>query len=117
MKSEANHAPQSVQALPTETYFALVREMLAQDGQAYLLRRIYMDIKVPQTKADMEELRKSLVQELLDDDLDTVAGGNDDLKDKIDMDWTCPFCGTVVKCKLVQDAAKHMVKCPGNPYK
>ena len=76
-----------------------------------------MEVNVPKTKEEMEALRKTLVQEISDDDLDAVAGGNDDLKEKIDMEWTCPFCGTVVKCKLVQDAAKHMTKCPNNPYK
>lgn len=77
-----------------------------------------MDIKVPTNKAEMDALRKSLVQEISDDDLENVAGGNDDLKDKINMVWTCPFCGASVKCKMVQDAAKHMTQaCPNNPYK
>lgn len=75
------------------------------------------DFKVPTSKEEMDELRKTLRQEISEDELDSVAGGNDDLKDKIDMVWTCPFCGAVVKCKLVQDAAKHMTKCPNNPYK
>lgn len=76
-----------------------------------------MEIKAPTNKAEMEALRKTLVEEISDDELDAVAGGNDDLKEKINMEWTCPFCGEVVKCKLVQDAAKHMTKCPNNPYK
>ena len=76
-----------------------------------------MEVNVPKTKEEMEALRKTLVQEISDDDLDAVAGGNDDLKEKINMEWTCPFCGAVVKCKMVQDAAKHMTKCPNNPYK
>ena len=76
-----------------------------------------MEIRIPNSKAAMDELRKSLMQEISDDDLDAVAGGNDDLKEKINMEWTCPFCGAVVKCKMVQDAAKHMTKdCPNNPY-
>ena len=77
-----------------------------------------MEFKTPTSREEMEALRKSLVQEISDDDLDAVAGGNDDLKEKINMDWTCPFCGAVVKCKMMQDAAKHMTQaCPNNPYK
>ena len=30
---------------------------------------------------------------------------------------TCPFCGAVVHCKQIHDAAKHMTKCPNNPFK
>ena len=76
-----------------------------------------MEIKVPTNKAEMEELARSLRQEITEDDLDSVAGGNDDLQGKFPMDWTCPFCGAVVHCKQMQDAAKHMTKCPNNPYK
>ncbi len=75
------------------------------------------DFKVPTSKEEMDELRKTLRQEISEDELGSVTGGNDDLKDKIDMVWTCPFCGAVVKCKFVKDAAKHMTKCPNNPYK
>ncbi len=76
-----------------------------------------MEIKFPTTQEEMDALRKTLVQEIDDDDLDAVAGGNDDLKGKTAMVWTCPQCGTVVKCKQMQDAAKHMTKCPNNPFK
>ena len=78
-----------------------------------------MDIKFPTTQAEMDELRKSLVQEISDDDLDAVAGGNDDIKGKGDgLIWICPQCGASVKCKQMQDAAKHMVQdCPNNPFK
>ncbi len=75
------------------------------------------DFKVPTSRAEYEEMKKMIRAEISDDELDNVIGGNDDLKDKIDMVWTCPFCGAVVKCKFVQDAAKHMTKCPNNPYK
>ena len=76
------------------------------------------DIKVPTSQEEMDALRKSLVTEMSDDDLDMVAGGNDDLKVKLGKStWTCPLCGTVVQCKSSQDPAKHMTKCPKNPYK
>ena len=77
-----------------------------------------MDIKVPTNAAEMEEIRKMAARaEISEDDLGSIVGGNDDLKDKIDMMWTCPFCGATIKCKFVMDAAKHMTKCPNNPYK
>lgn len=77
-----------------------------------------MEFKFPANQAEMDQIRKSLVQEISDDDLDAVSGGNDDLKGKTTLNWTCPGCGAVVVCKSVQDAAKHVTKdCPGNPYK
>ena len=77
-----------------------------------------MDIKVPTSKAEMDELRKSLRQEISEDNLDAIAGGNDDIKGKGDpTPWTCAFCGATVMCYQMQDAAKHMTKCPNNPYK
>ena len=76
-----------------------------------------MEFKFPTNQSEMDELRKSLVQEMDDDDLDAVAGGNDDLKGKANIPFTCPGCGQTIYIKMVQDAAKHIVKCPGNPYK
>ncbi len=75
------------------------------------------DFKLPTSKEDMEELRKMLRQEVSEDELDSVVGGNDDLKGKGTIKWTCGFCGAIVMCKQIQDAAKHMTKCPNNPYK
>lgn len=75
------------------------------------------DFKVPTSKEEMEELRKTLREEISDEALDNIVGGNDDLKGKSTIIWTCPFCGAAVKCKQMQDAAKHMTKCPNNPYK
>ena len=75
------------------------------------------DFKVPNSKEEMDALYKSLRSEISDDDLDSVVGGNDDLNGKTTTIWTCPFCGASVKCKQMQDAAKHMTKCPNNPYK
>ena len=75
------------------------------------------EIKVPTSKEEMDALRKSLRQQIADDDLNSVVGGNDDVKGKATITWTCPFCGALVKCKQMQDAAKHMTKCPNNPYK
>lgn len=76
-----------------------------------------LEFKAPTSKAEYEEMKKMLRAEIGDEQLDAIVGGNDDLKQKIDMVWTCPFCGAAVKCKMVQDAAKHMTKCPNNPYK
>ena len=77
------------------------------------------EFKIPNSKEEMEALRKSLVAELSDDDLDSVAGGNDDLKGKFaePITCTCPLCGQTLVLKSRQDSAKHMTKCPGNPYK
>ena len=77
------------------------------------------DFKVPTSKEEMEELRKSLREEISDETLDDVVGGNDDLKGKSkkSIPWTCHFCGATIMCKAIQDAAKHMTKCPNNPYK
>lgn len=76
-----------------------------------------MDINIPTNKAEMDELRKSLRQEIMEDDLDLVNGGNDDLKGKIRVPWDCPFCGAHIMLSSAKDAAKHMTKCPNNPYK
>lgn len=75
------------------------------------------DFKAPTSQEEWDAMKKTLRSEITDDQLDSIVGGNDDLKQKIDMVWTCPFCGASVKCKFVQDAAKHMTKCPNNPYK
>lgn len=77
-----------------------------------------MEIKVPTNKEEMEALRKTLIEEISDDDLDTIAGGNDDLKGKGTAVWDCPYCGAAVTLKSTKDAAKHMTQvCPNNPYK
>ena len=76
------------------------------------------EFKVPTSQEEMDALRKTLVEEIDDDALDNVAGGNDDLKAKLGKaTWACPLCGTLVECKSSQDPAKHMTKCPANPYK
>ena len=78
-----------------------------------------MEIKVPTSKAEMDELRAMVREQIDEDDLDNVVGGNDDIKGKgKGTVWTCPFCGAKVVCKQMMDAAKHMTKaCPNNPYK
>ena len=52
-----------------------------------------MDIKVPTSKAEMDELRKSLRQEISEDNLDAIAGGNGEVTA-----WNnctpCPNCGS-----------------------
>ncbi len=75
------------------------------------------DIKFPQSQAEYDEIKKMLRVAISDDDAEAIVGGNDDLKGKSTFDWTCGGCGATIKCKSVQDAAKHMTKCPNNPYK
>ncbi len=79
-----------------------------------------IDIKFPASKEEMDALRNALRQEISDLDLDAVAGGNDspNLKNKTNpVPWVCPGCGATVMIRQKMDAAKHMTKCPGNPYK
>jgi len=78
-----------------------------------------MEFKVPTSKEEMDALRKSLIQEISDDDLDAIAGGNDDVKGKNEgTPWDCPFCGKTLIIRQFQDGPKHMVQeCPNNPYK
>lgn len=75
------------------------------------------EFKAPTSQEEYDEMKKMLRSEIGDDELEAVVGGNDDLKNKEPFVWVCPFCGATVKCKMVQDAAKHMTKCPNNPYK
>lgn len=76
------------------------------------------EIKIPTSKEEMEEIAASLRQPLSEDELEEVVGGNDDLKGKSKgVPWDCPFCGAHIVIKKAQDAAKHMTKCPNNPYK
>ena len=76
------------------------------------------EVKVPTSQEEMEALRKSLRSEINDGDLDAVVGGNDDIKGKgKPTPWICPACGATVMARQYQDCAKHMVKCPNNPYK
>ncbi len=77
-----------------------------------------LEIKTPLSKEEYEELLDSL-DEVSEDELDAVVGGNDDLKEKFDdaQTVTCPFCGQQVTCKMKQDLAKHIAQeCPNNPY-
>lgn len=80
-----------------------------------------MEFKAPTSKEEMEAMRKMLRKEISDDDLDAVAGGNDDKpkgkKDKEGLPYTCPFCGATIMIYQFEDGPKHMTKCPNNPYK
>lgn len=76
------------------------------------------DLKFPTSQAEMDELKKLLRQEVSDDALDNVVGGNDDIKGKNKgTPWVCPGCGATIMIRQFQDGPKHMTKCPGNPYK
>lgn len=75
------------------------------------------DLKVPSSQEEMDQIYAMLRSEISDDDLENVVGGNDDLKGKGTFTWTCGGCGATIVCKSTKDAAKHMTKCPKNPYK
>lgn len=75
------------------------------------------EFKAPTSQAEWDEMKKMLRSEIKDDDLDAIVGGNDDLKGKTKIPFTCPFCGAQMVIRQVQDAAKHMTKCPNNPFK
>ena len=77
-----------------------------------------IEFKAQTSKEEYEEMKKLLRSEIADTDLDAIVGGNDDLKGKSSgVPWDCPFCGAHMVIKKAQDAAKHMTKCPNNPYK
>ena len=74
--------------------------------------------KLPTSMKEMEELRRTMRREISPEELKAVSGGNDNLKDKNKgINWTCPGCGANIIVKQLQDACKHMTKCPGNPFK
>jgi len=76
------------------------------------------NFKFPTSKEEMNELRKMLRQQISEDDLDAVTGGNDDVKGKnAGTPWVCPGCGATIMIRQFMDGPKHMTKCPGNPYK
>ena len=79
------------------------------------------DIKFPTSKEEMNEIYKMLRQEISDDDVAAVSGGNDDPglqgKNEKGEPWVCPGCGATVMVVQLQDKAKHMTKCPANPFK
>ncbi len=46
-----------------------------------------------------------------------VVGNDDPHHGQTSVPWNCHFCGATVMLRQTQDAAKHMTKCPNNPYK
>ena len=77
------------------------------------------DFKAPMTQEEWDALKTMLRSEISDADLESVVGGNDDKKDKNKnrVQWTCPACGATLLIGSILDAAKHMTKCPNNPFK
>ena len=79
-----------------------------------------MVFKVPTSKAEMDELRKSLKQEIGDDMLDSITGGHNTEQGKEHQGqyWTCPFCSIKIQIKSDHDPAKHLAHdCTMNPFK
>lgn len=77
-----------------------------------------VEFKFPTSQAEWNEMKKALRTEIGDEDLDSVVGGNDDVKGKNEgTPWVCPGCGATIMIRQFQDGPKHMTKCPGNPYK
>ncbi len=77
-----------------------------------------LDYKFPSSQEEMDALRSMLRQEISEDELETVNGGNDDMKGKFNppVPWVCPGCGATIMIRQFMDGPKHMTKCPGNPY-
>ena len=76
------------------------------------------DFKAPMTQEEWDALKAMLRSEISDADLESVVGGNDDKnKGKVRVQWICPACGATIMLSSIQDAAKHMTKCPNNPFK
>ncbi len=73
------------------------------------------NIKVPTSKEEMDELRKTLLQEIPMEDLNAITGG--DCTTNPPVPWICPFCGTTIMARTIDDCRKHMPRCPRNPYK
>ena len=75
--------------------------------------------KAPTSQEEYDEMKKMLRAEISDDEVEMVAGGNDDMKGKFNppVPWTCPGCGATIMIRQFMDGPKHMTKCPGNPYK
>ena len=76
------------------------------------------ELKAPASQQEWDEMKKLLRREISDSDLESVVGGNDDVKPRPDpVPWVCPFCGATIMVRQFQDGPKHMTKCPNNPYK
>ena len=75
------------------------------------------DFKAPVTQEEWEALKKMLRSEISDADLEAVVGGNDRPKQNTPVNWVCLGCGATIVVRQLQDVAKHMTKCPCNPFK
>lgn len=72
------------------------------------------------TREEVDAVLRSFRQQITEDDLDSVVGGNDGPKGKSKegIAWTCPLCGAHMTLYNANDGPKHVTKdCPKNPYK
>ena len=70
------------------------------------------------TKKEMSALRSSRGSELSPDDLCAVVGGKKSMKGIETIDFTCPYCGQVLKVGDSREASRHCNQdCPNSPYK
>ena len=72
--------------------------------------------KLPTSKEEMDELYKQVRKEIDIKDLDSIAGGEGGTSSS-PVPWICPFCGTTIMARTIDDCRRHMPKCPNNPYK
>lgn len=76
------------------------------------------EIKEPITKEEMSTPRSSRGTELSQGDLCAVVGGKASMKGIETIDFTCPYCGQVLKIRNTREASRHCNQdCPNNPYK
>lgn len=101
-----------------EFFRKLMQTELSAQTSMEVNRMDINSIPIPTSKEEMDEIRNMIRSEVAEDDLDQVAGGNDDVQGKsAPTPWICPFCGATIMVRQFHDGPKHMTKCPSNPYK
>ena len=73
-------------------------------------------VSLPASKEEMDELFNQAREEIDLKNLDAVAGGYSGSGNP-PTPWICPFCGSTIMARSIEDCRKHMPKCPKNPYK
>lgn len=76
------------------------------------------EINEPTTKKEIGTLRSSRGSEIAQEDLCDVVGGRASMKNIETIDFTCPYCGQVLKVRDSRDASRHCNQdCPNSPYR